>query len=242
MTISACQDTQDASYLPTPDSKCNAELSWNGLIPGKSTREDVERVLGTPIEKGKLKFQDRNISYYAYKVNGGEISAYARDRIFFRSNGLIDWMEIIEADRNGQFEAVFDTVVQLGNKVDTVYSNNNYRPLVTFGDVMGGPDQIYVWSACGLALDALPSSYSPSFQADRQECKPANSSDTISDICNLVPQHPNPSYMGGQPGPDINAVVLMKFYFQPTSYKAFTETYMYRIPYGLWDEYLMKNK
>lgn len=242
MNISACQDTRDKVFLPTPESKCSTELDWRGLIPGQSTRDDVERVLGTPFEKGKIKFHDRNVSYYAYKVDGGEISKYALDRIFFRSDGLIDWMEIIEADRNGDFEAVFDTVAQLGNKVDTVYSNNNYRPSVTFGDVMGWPDQVYVWASCGLALDALPSTYSPSFQADRQECKPTNSGDPILDVCSLVPQHPNPTYAGGQPGPDINGVILMKFYFQPTSYDAFIKTYLYRIPYGLWDEYLMKNK
>ncbi len=241
MIISACKDKQGTIYLPTPENKCSTELNWHGLIPGQSTHEDVERTLGTPFEKGKFKFHDRNISYYAYKVNGGEISKYALDRIFFQSDGLIDWMEVIEADRNGRFEAVFDTVVQLGNKVDTVYSNNNYRPSFTFGDVRGWPDQIYVWSECGLALDALPSTYSPSFQSDRQECKPTNG-DLKLDICDLVPQHPNPTYAGGQPGPDINSVVLMKFYFQPTSYEAFTEFYMYRIPYGLWDEYLMNNR
>jgi len=240
--LSACSNNQNAIRLPPPENKCSIELDWHGLIPGQSTRDDVVKTLGTPFEEGNLKFEDRKISYYAYKVNGGEISKYALDRIFFRSDGLIDWMEIVYADREGDFESVFDAVVQFGNRIDTVYSNNNYRPLSTFGDVRAWPDQIYVWSECGLALDALPSTYSPSFQSDRLECKSNNDDSVTLDICKIVTRYSNPTYLGGERGPDANGVVLMKFYFQPTSYEAFAEFYMYKIPYGLWDDYLAKNK
>lgn len=234
----ACANRQTTIHLPPPDSKCKVELDWHGLKPGQSTRQDVEEALGMPFEKGILRSDDRNISYYAYKVEGGEISKYAFDRIFFRPDGLIDWMEIIEADRNGNFHTVFDIAKLLGNKIDTIYSNNNYRPQNNFPDVLAGPDRIYVWSECGLVLDALPSTYSQAFQAGKTECK----SDNNEELCNLVPQYPSPYNVGRNPQPDINSVILMKFYFQPTSYEGFTQHYIYKIPYGLWKEYLAENR
>lgn len=243
--FSACVKEKDIISLPTPIDNCNIKPDWHGLIPGQSTREDVINVLGMPAEKGKLKFEDRRISYYAYSVNNGEISKYAMDRIFFRPDGLIDWMEIVQADRNGRFEAVFDTAEQVGNNIDTVYSNNNYRPISTseFRDTKGWPDQIYVWAGCGLAIDALPSAYSPLLQVENSECQINEGGNNVTlDKCNLISKYPSPTFFGGERGPDPNSIVLMKFYFQPTSYKGFTTYYMYKLPYGLWDEYLVNNK
>lgn len=232
-TITGC-GSQNTVGLPSPETKCQVDLSWHGLIPGQSTREEVVKQLGKPAEKGKLKFGDKKISYYAYKVNGGEISKYGFDRIFFRPDGVIDWMEIIEADRNGKFETVFETVLRLENTVDVVYTNNNYRPDSSFYDVLGGPDQIYVWAECGLALDALYETYGQPFQVNVPECDKS----TQNNLCNLISRYPNPYNIGGDPSPAVSGIVLMKFYFQPTSYNGFTDFYMYKIPYGTWDEFL----
>lgn len=237
VSSTACANIEKTVNLPPPESKCMVEFDWHGLRPGQSTREDVEEALGMPFKKGKLSFDDRNISYYTYEVKGGEISKYAFDRIFFRSDGLVDWMEIIEADRNEKFVPVSDEVKQLGNEIDTIYLNNNYRPQNPFPDVVAGPDHIYVWSECGLALDVIPSTYSQAFQADAIQCQPENTND----LCNLTTRHPNPYNVGKDPQPDANSVVLMRFYFQPTSYEGFTQSYIYKIPYGLWKDYLAEN-
>lgn len=227
--------SQNIVTLPPPETECQVDLSWHGLIPGQSTREDAVKQLGEPTEKGKMKFGHKKISYFAYKVGGGEISKYGFDRIFFRANGVIDWMEIIEADRDGEFEMVFETVMQLGNTIDVFYTNNNYRPDSSFYDVLGGPDHIYVWAECGLVLDTLSSTYSQPFHANVLEC--SKNEGVKNKLCNLVTRYPNPYNFGGNSVPDVSDIVLMKFYFRPTSYNGFTDYYMYKIPYRTWDEF-----
>ncbi len=229
---------QQVVHLPPPLEQCAAVLSWQGLIPGQSTRQDVINALGKPFKKGRIEFYDGYISYYAYPLDGGVISKYMQDRIFFRSDGVIDWMEIIEADRDGSFHTMLDTVKQVGNELDVVYSNNTYNPHYYLPDIVAGPDRIYVWSACGLVLDVLPIIENPSFYTDGAECAPSDKGNITPALCKLVTRYPNPYNVGGDPGPDVNSVVLMKFYFQPTTYEAFTEHYMYRIWHGIWDEYI----
>lgn len=239
LTVSSCRSNNIAS-LPPPDKQCRSGSGWHGLFPGKSTQDDTVRELGEPLEKGRLKFDDQYRSYYAYKVDHGKVADYVHDRIFFRPDGVIDWMEIVEADRSGKFETVYSTVLQLGKQIDIVYTNSNYRPWITggVGDISAGPDQIYVWSECGLLLDALGSKYSSNFQSKDLQCKSDRDS-----ACTLIVRNPAPAYLGeGEPAADINSVVLMKIYFQPTVYSAFTQYYMYKMPYGLWYKYLPDNK
>jgi hypothetical protein len=228
---------ESAIQLPLPTYTCNSKLNWHGLIPGQSNRDDVLNTLGEPTTRGRFKYEDSNISYFAYKVNGGEISKYTMDRIFFRSNGIVDWMEIAAADSNSGFTSLFDTVLQLGSNVDVIYTNNNYRPSNNFIDVLFEPDRIYVWSECGLALDVLPSTYSPLLQVNQKECN-TDEERIKSDMCNIIPRHPTPYNFIDEPEPDVNSLVLMKFYFQPTSYNAFAQYYMYKIPYGMWNKFL----
>ncbi len=215
ITVSSCRSNNIVN-LPPPDKQCRASLSWHGLSPGKSTLSDTVKELGEPLKKEGFKFNDQYRSYYAYKVDNGKVADYVHDYIFFRPDGVIDWMEIVEADRSGKFETVYSTVLQLENQVDVVYTNNNYRPWITgIADINAGPDRIYVWSECGLLLDA------------------------IGGDCKLIVRNPAPAYVGeGEPAPNVNSIVLMKIYFQPTTYAAFTDYYMYKMPYGIWYKYL----
>jgi hypothetical protein len=215
-------------------------LGWHGLSPGKSTQSDTIKELGEPLEKGMLKFNDQYRSYYAYRVGSGKIADYVHDYIFFRPDAVIDWMEIVEADRSGKFETVYSTVLQLGNQVDAVYTNNNYKPWITgVGDISAGPDRFYIWSECGLILDALGSNYRSAFQDNNLQCKLDTDSTNSNGACQLIIGNPAPAYLGeGEPAPNVNNIVLMKIYFQPTTYTAFTDYYMYKMSYGFWYKYL----
>jgi hypothetical protein len=233
--FSSCVYNQDEIPVQPPERQCNAKIDWRGLIPGQSNMKDVIRILGNPSKKGKTKFEDRNISYYAYEVDGGVVADYVMDRIFFRTDGVIDWMEIIQADRTTKVETVFDLVLDLGNELDVVYSSNNFRPGESFYEVLSGLNQIYVWSECGLALDALPTNSASAFGTIETGCKIGNESPQM---CDLTFRHLYPPSSADYSRYDINSIVLMKFYFQPTSYQGFTDYYMYKIPFRTWGEYL----
>jgi len=201
---------------------------------------DTVKELGEPLKKEGFKFNDQYRSYYAYKVDNGKVADYVHDYIFFRPDGVIDWMEIVEADRSGKFETVYSTVLQLENQVDVVYTNNNYRPWITgIADINAGPDRIYVWSECGLLLDAIGSNYRSVFQDNSLQCKLDTDNTNTDGDCKLIVRNPAPAYVGeGEPAPNVNSIVLMKIYFQPTTYAAFTDYYMYKMPYGIWYKYL----
>jgi hypothetical protein len=233
LLLTACTSAAPA-IIPSAERPCKSTVNWQGLIPGQSTTKDVIRILGNPSEKGKVKFENKRISYYAYDVDGGVIADYAKHRIFFTKNGVIDWMEIIEADHTDTAETAFDIVSLLGNELDVVYSNNNFRPGETFYDVIGGPTSIYVWSECGAAIEALPSSEASYFGTIETGCEKGHSSPQtciLSFRHRYPPLHPYPHY-------DVNSIVLMKFYFRPTSYQGFADYYMYKIPFRTWGEYL----
>jgi hypothetical protein len=232
--LSSCVNNQDEIPIQPPERQCSAKIDWQGLIPGQSNTKDVIRILGNPSKKGRIKFDDKKISYYAYKVNDGVVAEYATDRIFFREDGVIDWMEIIEADRTDRVETVFDIVSLLGNELDIVYSNNNFRPGETFYDVFAGLTDIYVWSECGVAIEALPLYEASYFGAIETGCEKGN---TSSQMCNLSFRHRYP-LLSTDPHYDVNSIILMKFYFRPTSYQGFTEYFMYKIPFETWEEYL----
>jgi hypothetical protein len=225
-----------ATSLPRPENTCQAPAVWHGLAPGVSTKEDTVRTLGEPVSEGQGEYKEGQILYYAYPIDGGEVARYAQNRIFFTQSGVVDWMEIVEADRAGQFQSLIDIIAQFGNTLDIVYLNNNSYQSSQF-DVLAGPDQIYVWSECGVAIDALRTAYSSSIQTNDLECPP-NTAVTLAPICSLNLRRPRPYDNGGDPGPDVNSIILMNFYFQPTSYKGFQDFYANKIPFGIWDAYL----
>ena len=177
----------------------------------------------------------KEFSYYAYDVDGGVIADYAQNRIFFTKDGVIDWMEIIEADSTDRVETVFDVVSLLGNELDVVFSNNNYRPGGIYYDVFDGPTNIYVWSECGVALEALPSYEASYFGTIKTGCEKGNMSPQM---CNLSFRHRYPPLDDADPHYDVNSIILMKFYFRPTSYQGFADYYMFKIPFRTWGEYL----
>jgi len=234
LLLAACTPVA-SSIIPSPERTCKSTVDWQGLIPGQSNTEDVIRILGNPSEKGKIKFENKRISYYAYDVDGGVIADYAKNRIFFTKDGVIDWMEIIEGDRTDRVEMVFDVVSLLGNELDVVYSNNTYRPENKPAHVFAGLTRIYVWSECGVAIEALPSSEATYFGVIETGCEKGNPS---SEMCILSFRHRYPPLDNSDPHYNVNSIVFMKFYFRPTAYQGFADYYMYKIPFRTWGEYL----
>lgn len=223
--------------LPPPQTACNTDASWRGIQPGKSSRQDVVDILGQPQETGMKGSGATIYSYFTYTVDGGVIAEYATDRIFFHLDGVVAWMEIVAGDRNGSYGNISDLTVELGTTLDTIFMNNNYDPRKNQIDVLGGPDQLYIWSECGLALDVLP--YCSISENGDVKCSfdahPGNNP-TGANIFSL--RYPNPYNAGGEPPPNEKSIVLMKFLFPPTTYETFVDYYMYKIPFGLWDEYI----
>jgi hypothetical protein len=241
LLAAACVSSREENPLPTPDAACPVTLEWHGVVPGRTTRQDVVEVLGHPSQKGTLWFDERHISFYSYPVEGGTVSGYVEDRVFFRPDGVVDWIEVVVADRDGGFHSVQETIDQLGNTLDTVYLNNNYNPSNSFPiDVLSGPDQIYVWSECGLVLDALAVCL-PYEEADIPGCAtPEDATRSgISVSITVMLRYPDPHY-SLEPIPDANSPVLMKFLFPPSSYEGFNDSYRYKIPFGLWDTYIRR--
>ncbi|MFZ6027933.1 MAG: hypothetical protein ACOYYS_09470 [Chloroflexota bacterium] len=186
--------------------------------------------MGRPTTKGIEKIQNEFFSYYAYQVDRGIAAGYVQDRIFFRSDGIVSWMEVVVADRDGSYHSILESVEQFGNVLDVAYLNNNYDPTnKSQMDVLAGPDQLYVWSNCGVVLDTLPNCSAETLN---------NSTNDDTRNKDLTFRSPEPHDTGGEPDPDVSNVVLMKFLFPPTTFDGFTDSYMYKIPFGLWDNYV----
>lgn len=238
LLVTACETPELREPLPAPEIACSETLNWHGIIPGKSSRQDVVNILGSPSQGGNEGYDNKSIPFYAYKIESGVVSRYTQDRIFFRSDGIVDWIEEVVADRNGSFIAAQATINQIGNTVDTAYVNSNYDPKNKFPiDVLGGPDQIYVWSECGLALDMLEFCFPAKLDGIRclppeDHVKPGAGVPTA-----VTLRYPNP-YPGAEPVTGADNAVLMRFLFPPTSYKGFTDYYMHKIPFGVWDAFL----
>lgn len=232
MLLIACGSKKHYVALPDSELACPISLDWMTLKPGISTRQDVVDVLGKPDGKGRLRFKDgKKISYYAYNLDDGLIAKVAQHRIFFRTDGVIDWIEEIVVDNNGQFHTIQETVDQLGTTLDVVYTNSNFNPFLELQvDIISGPDQVLVWSECGLAMLALIDIIKS--DTNELEFSPVQ----LDDPTILNTRHPNyaPS---SRPVKDLRRVVMMKFLFQPTTFDGFVQHYSHRIPYGLWDDY-----
>ena len=226
-TISAsCGWLKQSEKLPAPVLLCSGKMDWYGITPGISTYQEVLDRLGTPIERGVEEFSDgQRIHYYSYPVNGGIISEFVQHRIFFRPDGIVDWIEEITADVDGKFHTLQEVVDIFGDELDIVYPNNDYNPYVRYQyDIHGGPDQVLAWSECGLAVLVL-----------WEEWENMGQNDSAKQI--LTVRHPDFYDFSGTI-PNLTSNVMMNFIFQPTTFDGFVKHYMYKIPYGLWDDYL----
>jgi hypothetical protein len=235
----SCMPSPIRNTLPHPESVCAAELNWQGLVPGRSTQQDVVKALGNPTSTGSARFDDRQFSFYTYAVEGGRVSKYVSDRIFFEQDGVIDWIEVVVADRDGQFHPAQEILGELGNTIDTAYLNSSYNPSASIPhDVLAGPDELYIWSACGLALDIHNFCF-PAQDGKLRCITPESGTNLGRGITTAVTlRNPNPRPFLDDAVYGSEHAILMKFLFRPTTYQGFLDYYIVKIPYGIWWEYL----
>jgi hypothetical protein len=201
-------------------------------VPGESTRRDVVRILGKPSRKGTERYVDGRdvdgrVSCYAYDIEDGAMVGLAEDRVFFGRDGVVAWIEATVADRDGQTHTIEEITDQLGTTLDQVYLNNNYR-LPDQYDVHSGPDDVYVWAGCGLAVTAV----SPAVD------EPSNDR-------GLMVRHPMSTDFLQPIRPSLDAEIMFEFYFPQTSFAGFEEFYRYWVPNYLlyiWKDYLQRSK
>lgn len=239
--LAACVSSPAQVMLPTPEAPCQATFAWQGIVPGKSTQQDVIDALGPPLEKGAERFDQHTTPFYAYRISGGTATQFVQDRIFFRSDGVVDWLEVVVADRDGEFHSIRSMLDKLGNNLDAIYWNNNYRHYSGQFDVLAGPDQVWVWSECGVALNTTGDCNS-SNKAEPLCSEAGNSMEPMTHTSTtLTLRYPNRLPEAFQvKDPSVDNDVLMMFLFPSTSYKGFTEYYMQKIPFELWTDFLDK--
>ncbi len=241
LVTAACR-TPVGLVPPTPDAACPDTVNWHGLVPGRSTRDDVIKALGQPSQTGSRQYAEGSIPFFAYPIEpGGIVARFSQDRVFFWGNGIVAWIEVTVADRDGKFHPAGEVISRLGKTIDVAYENSTYNPAVWQYDVLSGPDQLYVWSNCGMALDVFMTCSATSSGA--LACSSSNfrgptptpqiASDLTFRHSNRYPGRPMALYQV-----TAENAMLMEFLFPPTTYAGFVDNYMYKIPYGLWNRYL----
>lgn len=245
MTLAACcpsmssdvpttvQPTETLSVMPSvlrdvelgpPESTCPAAFaSWAGIVPGKSTKADVVNVLGEPA------WWERSIDgekVFVYPpVVAVSVDSYGNN-IAFRDDDVVDWIDVWVLDSDGKFHAVIEFVQLYGVSLDRVYLNGR-------GDV-SGPDHVYVWSQCGIAITAVHKSQGETQQED--QVLPSVEAAEV-DSYQLDLRHPVHPWASAQPRPDVRQIVVRKFLFQPTDFSSFEQFYAHNVPYLLDSQY-----
>lgn len=220
---------QKEENLPSTSVKCPLIGEWQGIIPGKSNQRDVISKLGIPYSRGFRIYDEQIYFFYSYRIPNGIIQKYVMDKVFFNLRGTVIWMEIGMADRDRKIHEVSEVSRLIGNELDTVYINNNFNPADYspnyVRDVLGGPDQVYVWANCGTVLLAIPS-----YHGDQQMIVTNEKTITKKDLTTSQP----PIYHLG--GIELNgdAFLVIKFLFPPTSYDGFKNKFLHKIPYYGW--------
>lgn len=199
--------------LETPESGCAAQpASWQGIIPGESTQDDVIHILGEPAEILNKDRSGRKIFLYQPVVV--DLDVKLGNAIAFGEKDIVEWIDIWDPKVTNGFSHVADYAQQYGSSLDQVY-------LQSVADV-AGPTRVYVWSNCGLALTTLLGiSDDSSSQPDSSE--PTRVSMPLEF---RYPSSPSDLYLETS-GLD---AVLRLFIFRPTNFAAFQKYYSEWIP------------
>jgi hypothetical protein len=221
MVVAGCQRSTSSSgaKLAAPENACKAPpASWQGIIPGQSTKADVINTLGQPSvkEESWVKWRKDSFIYPPIKTLPG--ASYG-DRIVFRNDGIVDWIDVWVSNVDGEFHTVAEDAQQYGCTLDRVYVGQVFD--------FSGPEQVYVWSECGIALTAV------------QAGLVKQSADEVLPLAELIemdsdqlsfrhPVHPQASI---QPRPNPQEIIIRKFIFQPTDFASFQKLYADQIPY-----------
>jgi hypothetical protein len=215
LSVCSCASCKwEGSELEPPEIACQGTpASWQGIIPGQSTITDVIETLGEPVQG-----QDTRVFLYPPLVSLGDGGSYG-NTVAFNDAGIVDWIDVWVLDSDGEFHTVGEMAHIYGTTLDRVYVNGELD--------MFGPDQIYVWSHCGVAVTAVPEE---TVKQSEDEILPlAETVEAKQYQLNL--RHPVSPQDIVQPTPDARQIVVREFVFQPTSYASFVEFYAKEIPY-----------
>ncbi len=230
----ACTSQRDPINPPPIAFDCQNKDNWQGIIPGVTTKREVVEILGKPDKESIVERDGLSILVLEYDINSGIVAEYAKDKIYFKEDDVVLWIEEIVADRDGKFVPISMEIEKYGKLVNTVYENNNYVPGSNQFDILAGPDQVYVWSTCGIAVVTM----SHCFVTDKSDfdCLSEQVAETrlLEDRVEQI--RPTQAQLDSS-FPATQNVELMRVRFVPTSYEEFNKFYRYKIPYGIWNDY-----
>jgi hypothetical protein len=201
--------------IEPPETACQMEPpSWQGIVPGQSNKADVVEILGQPVEEMQL--GEAHVFTYPPIL---ELASSYGNMIGFRKDDVVDWVDMWVLDSDGEFHTVAEIAHSYGTTLDRVYVNGSFD--------LFGPDQVYVWSECGVAVTAVPDSVVK--RSDNETLLLAKSVDF--DVSQLTFRHPVHPQASVQPRPDVQQIVSRQFLFEPTSFASFEAVYADKIPY-----------
>jgi hypothetical protein len=221
----------DNAAIPQPLSSCSINMEWNGILPGKSNYRDVINQLGTPNLIGLERFGKKVYIYFGYNTKDEIKIGKASNRIYFSDNGKVDLIELPKLVKNYPPSEIKDISDIIGNNLDTVYMNNNYDPgLPSQYDILGGPEQVYVWSNCGIAL--LGSPYCHKAPNDKVSCESTVDNNGGTDNNNeLKATHEPIIGYDDSISYESSALLLIEYIFPATNYDYYKSNYMFKIRY-----------
>lgn len=238
---------------PAPEEECPmGVLSWNGLQPGVSTKEDVLAALGEPDEQGwrtyvytarpesrewYFRYAKEKLEYFAYFVDDGKISEYlGRDYVYFYPDDRVYWISVVIGDRDGEFHTIQELAGDMWPQVDAINvnhsKNNRLRPLP---DAIMGESEVWEWDRCGLFLESYP--FIEKDSGDAGQCFRATGlTNVTSDI--------ETSYFdffsaGSYRNPE--SIVLAQYLFPPTTHEGVRNYYDRKFPFYLFDDNFVDN-
>ena len=137
MMLVGCGPVIASTVNPTP------AMSWQGIEPGVTSREEVLAILGSPDVVG----WDGNEGFFEYRLPGQEYDEY-NHRVFF-SSGIVSWLDTAIVVNPEAPYTVSVAMEEFGSTVDRVVRTKHGR------DIWTG-EHIYIWASRGIALVAVP--------------------------------------------------------------------------------------
>jgi hypothetical protein len=217
--VALCVTFVGCSSRPTDTVASTQVVSWNGIEPDTTSREEVIAILGPP----DVDSRTGNERCFEYHLPGRECNTY-NHRIFFHSD-TVSWLDVaITVDRESPY-TVSAAIEEWGSTVDRVVRTRIGRDIWT-------SEHIYIWASKGVAVIAVPESVLawrlP--ESTTSECR----SDTIpqerypDEATPIIPEFgtfANPCH-----------VIVRMIIFPPLSFEEFWEQYEHQMP-GLWPFY-----
>ena len=123
--------------LEQPENTCLAEpVSWQGIVPGQSTRQDVIEILGQPSQRGH---SSQGVKVFVYPPIMKLASSYG-NMIGFRDDDIVDWVDIWVLDSDGQFHTVAEIAQVPDNYV--VLDENSSRKILDLMEALEDHDDV----------------------------------------------------------------------------------------------------